>query len=176
MERIGKLMIITGLAYLLISCSDKEDNLAVHYGDPNLSPASGLRQTTQINVKYVKRVMAARNIIGQPTASIVLGSNSRNHFELTLLRSNIKEGYTVRSDRFSHPEVLLSTNWYGNRFIQSDQHPTAVSLTIGEITPEQAVLYLSATLVDPSTGGYLTLSPSMITVRGAHLRQLIATP
>ncbi len=86
----------------------------------------------------------------------------------------IHVGYSVNSESFSRPEILLSTLWHGSRFIQSDQHRTTVSLTIGSITDREAVIHLSGTLVNPATGGYLTLSPSIITVQGAHLKVLVA--
>lgn len=175
MERSRKILALIGLAYGLMACREAENDPPVKseyssFNRPVLNP--GEREI--IHLKQVKRVVCGRNILGDPTVSIVVGSNSRNYFDLTLLRSNIKMGYSVNSENFSHPEILLSTHWHGSRFLQSDQHRTAVSLTIGSITSREAVLYLSATLVNPQTGGYLTLSPSIITVQGADLKKLVA--
>ena len=95
-------------------------------------------------------MVSGRNALGEPTVSIVVGANSRNLFELILLRSNIHVGYAVNSERFSRQEIVLSTHWHGNRFIQSDQHRTAVSLTVSS---QEAVIYLSGKLVNPVMGG-----------------------
>ncbi|WP_414925764.1 hypothetical protein [Pseudomonas zeae] len=134
----------------------------------------GLSQTATVHLKKAKRTIAGRNFDGEPTISLALGSNSRNHFELTLLRANLKEGYTVNSARLSRPEVLLSTQWYGTRYEQSVNHLTHVSLEITSLTEQEAVIVVSGTLVNPESGAHLTVSPSTISIRGAHLKQLLA--
>ncbi|MHC8403364.1 hypothetical protein ACYZTX_29015 [Pseudomonas sp. MDT1-17] len=175
MECIGKVLALIGLACVLMACSDTENNSAVMSGDTTLSrPVLNPGERVGINVKQVKRVVSKRNILGESTVSIVMGSNSPNLFELTLLRSNIRTGYSVNSERFSRPEILLSTLWYGSRFIQSNQHRTAVNLTMESINSQEAVIHVSGTLVNPATGEYLTLSPSIISVQGAYLKELVA--
>ncbi|MHC8397966.1 hypothetical protein ACYZTX_00245 [Pseudomonas sp. MDT1-17] len=171
MERIMKVLILSGLACLLMACSETGSDPTTNNTTQNLSRPG---QNAHIEVKKVKRVVVGRNIFGQPTVSMALRTNSHYTFEVTLLRANMKAGYTVYSERFSHPEVLLSTNLYGNSFIQSQEHPTAVSLTIAEITDQEALFHLSGTLVNPETGGYLTVLPSVLSVRGAYLKELIA--
>jgi hypothetical protein len=176
MAHMGKALALTGLVSVLMACGETEHEPAVQHGDPLNRPVLNSGERLGIHVKQVQRVVSGRNLLGEPTVSIVLGANSRNLFELTLLRSNIHTGYTVSSECFSRPEILLSGNWQGNRFLQSDQHRTAVNLTMGAITSQEAVLYLSATRVNPATGGYLTFSPSYISVQGDYLKVLVAEP
>lgn len=80
----------------------------------------------------------------------------------------------MRSLSYSHPEIELITRWKnGDLFTQSTQFPTSVELTIVSMSPEAAVLSFSALLVNAATGGYVRLSPSLITVTGKDLEELI---
>ncbi|CAI8814244.1 hypothetical protein [Pseudomonas zeae] len=171
MERIVKVLTLSGLACLLMACNETGNAPGTISGQQNLNSQA---QKTYIEATRVKRVVAGRNILGEPTVSMVLRTNSRYTFEVTLLRANIQAGYSVYSERFSHPEVLLSTNLHGNRFLQSDVHPTAVSLKIDALTDQEAVIYLAGTLVNPDTGGYLTVLPSVFSVQGPYLKELLA--
>ncbi len=176
MKRLAKLIILTALAYGLAACHETGCDSAARQAQLNsIHPVSGFQQSAPFRVEQVKRIEARRNIIGQPTIAMVLGANNQNLFEVTLLHSNVQEGYTVHSERFSHPEILLTTQWCGSRFEQSADYSTLVSLTIGAITAKRALIYLSGTLVNPTTGEFVTLSPSIITVQGAHLKELLSS-
>lgn len=112
-----------------------------------------------MSVKQVKRVLSGVNSVGEPAVSILIGSRRNHLFDITLLRSNIRPGYSVRSISYSHPEIELMTRWNGELFTQSTQFPTSVELTIQSLTPNAAVLSFSALLVNAVTGGYVRLSP-----------------
>ena len=162
MESIGKVLAIISLAYWLMACNDPNRKVL----EPWRSVAASFHQ--------VKAVADGYNAAGQPTVFILLGSDSGNLLDLYLLRSNITEGYAVQSLRFDHPEIELRAQWNGKRFMQSTEHPTVVNLTIRSITPNDAVIEVSATLVDRVTGQYLTLPPSVVHVQGEYLTALIA--
>ncbi|MHC8346707.1 hypothetical protein [Pseudomonas sp. RT6P73] len=175
MERFLKNKMILGLACLLTACSDI-DSLTNQAGIHSVNN-TGLfeSQPHRISIKQVKRVIPGRNTAGQPTISILVGSKHREIFDIILLRSNIHPGYTVRSLSYNHPEIELMTRWNGNLFTQSPNFPTAVTLTIQSLTPEAAVLSFSGLLVDTTTGNYVRLPPSTVTVTGKDLKQLLAT-
>ena len=170
MERIGKVITLTALAYLLMACSEPDSYFSVKTSRSEQSLEEGFG----VNLKQVKQVEAGFDSNGQPTVTIVIGSNRRSFFEVTLLRSNVKEGYTVHSRSLDHPDVMLSAVWNGDRYIQSSGHATSANLKIHSITPDKAVIYISGTLVNPTTHGFLILSPSMIRVQGEFLNQLLA--
>lgn len=162
MERIGKALTLTCLVYLLMACNDP--------------PLQGLEPRKSVGASHqqVKRVAGEYNAEGQPTVFLLLGAGRQNLLDVYLLRANIREGYTVQSLSFNRPEIELRAQWKGGRFIQSTEHSTEVNLTIRTLTPDEAVIEVSATLVNPVTGGYLTLPSSSVRVQGAHLQALIA--
>lgn len=172
MDRFQTGLLLLGLASLLAGCIDNEKQPLEQM------PAQGIHQATaaypnHISVKQVKRVLSGVNVQGQPSVSILIGS-SRNHlFDITLLRSNIRPGYRVRSLSYSHPEIELMTRWNGALFTQSTKFPTSVELTIQSITPSAAVLSFSGLLVNAATGSYVRLSPSLITVTGKDFEELL---
>lgn len=170
MEGIGKITAITALAYWLTACSEPQSHLS---SKPS-RPVQPLEEGYGVSFKQVQEVKSGYNAQGQPTVAIVLGANSRNSFEVILLRSNIKAGYAVQSRSVDHPEIMLSAEWDGDRYIQSAEHATSANLKIRSLTPEKAVIYVSGTLVNPSTSGLLTLSSSMVWVQGEFLEELLA--
>ncbi|CAI8757617.1 hypothetical protein [Pseudomonas zeae] len=177
MDRYPTGLLTLSLALCFSGCTEIESPSP----QPTLPSASNsfsnnkITQPSPVSVKQVKRVLSGVNSLGQPSVSILVGSSKNQLFDITLLRSNIRPGYSVHSLSYSHPEIEIMTRWNGDLFTQSTKFPTSVELTIQSVSPQAAVLSFSSLLVNASTGGYVRLSPSLVTLTGKNLEELLHT-
>ncbi|MHC8403350.1 hypothetical protein ACYZTX_28945 [Pseudomonas sp. MDT1-17] len=173
MERITKFMAIIGLAYLLLTCGHVPRLSIAGSEDAGGYSLSVLTPAPSISFNQVKHIAPAFNATGEPTVFVLLSSDDQTLLDVYLLRSAIKEGYSVQSHRSDRPEIELRAQWKGRRFSQSAEHPTIVNLTIQSITPTEAVIDVSGTLVNLATGAYLSVFSTGIRVSGEDLKTLV---
>ena len=159
------------LAYLLAAFTDQATVPAAKRTEA--STELELFDSIDIPIWQVKRVVRGVNTDGERIISILLGSSDCKLFDVSILRSNFREGYTVQSHSYNHSEIMMRAGWHGDRFVQSTKHPTVVSLTIQSITAKEAVFFISGTLVNPVTGNYITLPPSVFKVYGTYFKALL---
>ncbi|AIC22576.1 hypothetical protein EY04_27810 [Pseudomonas chlororaphis] len=172
MESIAKLIVIIGLGYLIMTCSTTHNTASTKSRAMDRSH-SPIDQRPNIRFTQLKRVGRAFNASGQPTAYILLGSEDGDLLDIYLMRSAIKNGYSFQSHGLNPAQVELRAHWKGIRFSQSDAYSTLVNLSIESLTPTEAVINVSATLVHSTTGAYLEVASSKISITGEQLNELI---
>lgn len=172
MESIAKLIVIIGLGYLLMTCNTTHNTASTKSSAMDRSH-SLMDQRPSIHFTQLKRVGRAFNAAGQPTAYILLGSEDGDLLDIYLIRSAIKNGYSFQSHGLNPVQVELRVDWKGIRFSQSDAYSTPVNLSIESLTPTEAVINVSATLVHSATGAYLEVASSRISITGEQLDEFI---
>lgn len=173
MERFQTRLAVLGLTCFLTGCTDLESPFSQKGISRVNNQVPNEAQSRRISIKQVSRVVRGVNSAGQPTVSILVDSNNCHPFDITLLRSNIRTGYTVHSQSYSHPEIELMTRWSGGQFTQSRNFPTTVVLNIQSLTQKEAVLSFSGLLVNEATGSYVRLAPSQVALTGKHLEEFL---
>lgn len=172
MESIAKLIVIIGLAYLLMTCSAMQKIPAASDTNDRSKSSGVTAKHFTVSFNQLKRVGRAFNAAGQPTAFILLSSDNGNFLDIYLLRSIIKEGYSIQSPGLPS-EVEVRAHWNGIQFAQSAVHLTQVNFSIQSLTPTEVVIDISATLFHSATGAYLEVASSRISVSGEHLKELV---
>ncbi|MHC8346692.1 hypothetical protein [Pseudomonas sp. RT6P73] len=110
----------------------------------------------------------------EPGVSLFIGPDDVNFFDVTLERANVKQGYSVDDRRNSVANFSIRANWEGEHYIQSAYRSTYTRFVIRSLTATEAVIELSAKLLSMSSGKFLTLAPSTLTIKGDLLHRLIA--
>ncbi|MHC8346618.1 hypothetical protein [Pseudomonas sp. RT6P73] len=175
MERITKFMASIGLASVLLTCSHVPRLAIAASDDSGRHTVSVVTPTPARSISFnqVKRVAPAFNAGGERTAFLLLSADDQTLLDIYLLRSTLKEGYSVQSHRCEKPEVEVRVQWRGRRFSQSSEHPTVVNLTIHSITPTEAIIDVSGTLINLATGTYVNVLSTGIRVSGENLKMLV---
>jgi len=112
----------------------------------------------------------------KPAVSIISCIDKENSTEITLLRSNIKEGYSIDSKRRDKYKILSATATYdGNMYDQSERHDTSLNFTIQSLDQKTktAVIIYSGKFIDTkSLSKYLYIPPTTLTITGKNFDNL----
>lgn len=173
MESLVKLIVIMGLGYLLMTCSTMHNTISTKSRITDRSH-SLMDQRPSVRFTQLKRVGLAINATGQPTAYMLLRSESGELLDLYWVRSAIKIGNSSQSYSLDPTQIELRAHWNGQHFFQSDSEPTLVTVSIDFLTPTEAIINVTGKLVHSATGAYLEIAPSRIIVRGEYLNVLFA--
>lgn len=136
-------------------------------------------QTAQPH-KPMDKVLAVSDfkytIDNQAAVSIIVCIDKENFADITLLRSNIKEGYIINSKSRDMNEFISATATYnGAMYDQSEKHDTSLNLTIQSIDQrsKKAVITYSGKFIDTkSLSKYLYIPPTTVTITGKNFDNL----
>lgn len=112
------------------------------------------------------------------------GMSDRKYFKLTLLRRNIKEGYTVSSQSDNQRNASLGIVWEGiGGFDPHYKRDTQFTISLPQLdsSQEQASLTFSGKLINihklinDKGDEYLEISANIL-IKGDHFKNLITTP
>ncbi|MHC8403396.1 hypothetical protein ACYZTX_29190 [Pseudomonas sp. MDT1-17] len=154
----GKKLLVSALfALLLPACGSENKSQAVSVTSEQVSLVSGGFMNGD-----------------EPGVSIYIGPDEFNFFEITLDRINVKSGYAVKDMGNSVANFSVAANWGGEHYVQSSHHATYTTFQIRSLSPDEAVIELSAKLLSMSSGKFLVLAPSLVHIRGELLQKLTA--
>lgn len=115
----------------------------------------------------------------QPAVSISLIQDDKNFCEVTLFRSNVRDGYSATVSQKSIGELSSSCHLNGKYFIQSSKHPTVASLTINSLDNQSqtATLDVNLKLVNNKTlKDFFELNNVQLSISGDQFANLVTMP
>ncbi|CAM2799854.1 Lipoprotein [Vibrio neptunius] len=133
----------------------------------------------QFKVNSVTASDFAYTMANQPAVDLQLQQSENNFCQITLLRSNVKEGFTASLKQQSTGSLSSSCYWNGNLYIQSSKHPTIANLKINKIdeTNQSASFTTSLKLVNNKTlDSYFEIKDVTFTVAGQQYTNLTTIP
>ncbi|MBB1293865.1 MAG: hypothetical protein ACJAVX_003317 [Pseudoalteromonas rhizosphaerae] len=107
--------------------------------------------------------------------TVYFGHTGGDHYTVTLLRDEIKEGVFIESSAKNAPNLVFDASWAGEYYVQSAKHDTHSSLKILELNSEAKVakFEVAARLVNPKQkNDYISLEKTTITVQGQQFDNL----
>ena len=146
------------LATMLIGCSD---------------------DTTAFNANNVLASNFAYTMNELPAVVVNLQQDDNNFCEITLFRSDVKQGFSATLEQKNAEILNASCNINGNYFVQSSKHSTEISIQIDRLdnVKKEAKFKTSLKLVNSKTlEDYFEIKDLDFTVSGQEFVNLTTIP
>lgn len=126
----------------------------------------------RVNPDQVPLVSAVS--VNHYSVSVILyaGSTPQSYFSFTLGRENVKAGYSADNFYGSNKKLMANANWNGRYYFDSHRFPTYAHFEFKSLTEQEAIIEVSARLVDTASGDYIDLPRIELKVQGADLEVL----
>ncbi|MUK40971.1 hypothetical protein GNP61_05295 [Aliivibrio fischeri] len=114
-----------------------------------------------------------------PAVVISLQQDDNNFCEITLLRSDVKQGFSTTLDQKNAENLNASCNINGNYFVQSSKHPTEISIQIDRLdkTKKEAEFKVSLKLINSNNQkNYFEIKDLNFTISKQDFINLTTTP
>ncbi|CAI8981169.1 hypothetical protein [Pseudomonas zeae] len=159
-------------AMLCIGCSGPAQDLR-----PLILVDTGMRpQDIRVRADQVSRVNATAVAGDAVVVTLYSRLDTQNAFSFSLPREQVKAGYRV-DDYYDHDTTLTVTaRWNGQHYLESTQFPTYAHFVVISLSPEEAVLEVSARLFKQETDTFINLPLTLLKIQGADLATLTARP
>jgi hypothetical protein len=165
-----KLFILSTLALLMVACGGGGDVKSTTLDLGSGSEPVDLRVTALPVVKVNSAKFHSVSVF------VYDGLTPENHFVFTLECINVKAGYSVDEFYNRDKKLTVHANWSGRHYVESTEFATHAHFTILSITEQEAVIEVSARLLDPQLGAFLKLPQATLKIQGHDLEALIEKP
>ena len=163
MENAAKFIAVTFLSFFLVACGED-------------TAGTNTQKQTEAK-KSVNKVLSVTDfeytLNDRPAVSVTVGADDHNYFGITFYRENVRAGYSVAESGHDLQEISMDGTWDKVLYVQSSKHPTRLNFSIVSITPEEAVIEVSAKLVNPSPERYFDLPKTRFSIQGEQLKHLL---
>jgi hypothetical protein len=129
-------------------------------------------QDIRLKADQVTRLSTASVNFHAVSVTLESSQNPHNHVSFTVARENVKTGYSVDDNYDNDKKITVDAIWSERHYAESSNFPTYVHFVIKSLTEQEAVIEVSARLINLPSGDFINLPLTLLRVQGADLATL----